>query len=471
MTASFVAHAPPRASFSMLTFVLAGLGCGPGGFASDGSSGFGSEGDTSSADGASATSTDGGPEPGETDGGSESGGTDEGPEPGETEAGEEPWVDPDLGSEGETGEPEPIDPLCQRVWTHVDGIENHGHIGATPLGGRPDGGFVSITPLIGVGNDIGDVDAWFRSWTPSGELEWERQVSWGDLRDDPLVLTHDALGDLFTAGRLSANTMLENAMVAALDGASGELIWTFERGIAGGYGSLAHNGVALVAAGLIGDLDEQALELVAFDMDTGQQLWLAAPQTEHVISKVRGVVMHAGRIDLLATGWADDAQHLLILRFEPPDTQPEVLASLASDGFGVAPQDLERLDDGRLAALFSAPSPSLSLVDAETGELQASVALDELGFGTGLGATELAVTPGGLALAGTHGGGIQGERSFVMQLDSELEPICFAELGMDDLEGVFHSLPLRGMVAGPAGELVTASFVEQQRLSVFARWQ
>ena len=138
-----------------LSFLLI-LACGPGGFAMDGGE-LGSE-STDTATPETTTTGRGDSSSGDTD-------TDT--------TGSDDWSDPDT----ETGEPEPepFEPAqCTRDWTLVDSQPNHGHIGATPLGARIGGGFFTVHPLLGAGNDEVNVDAWFRAWSADGAVEWER---------------------------------------------------------------------------------------------------------------------------------------------------------------------------------------------------------------------------------------------------------------------------------------------------------
>jgi hypothetical protein len=450
--------------------LLASFGCGPGGFASDGGD-FGDGTDTvgtsDSASGSASVSVSSGDGDGDGD---PAGSTTETETETETESGNDSWTDPETETETETetGEPEPA-PTCTRIWTHIDTQPSHGHIGATPMVGRPEGGFVTVNPVIGAGNDDVNVDAWFRSWSSDGSVEWERLVSWGDHRDDPLVLLHDDLGDLFAAGRINANQQIEEAMVAALDGLGGELLWTFLRGEGGGYTSLVHNGVALLAAGQIGEFGSRRLELVAFVPDNGEQLWSSAPELGMNDVVTRGLVMADGVIDVLV---ADTGQFgdLKILRFEPPTDEPELLVSLSDDG-GVVPSDLERFGPDMLAALYSVgPSSYLSLVTRDDGELVATLAFDDLGLGLDVAATELVETPGGLAVAGTLEDVSNEAKTFIVQLDEQLEVLCVGGFGEADI-GIFNPPELRGLSVGPEGELITASYVSDSRVSVLARWE
>lgn len=474
----------PRGLSSFVTLVC--IGCGPGGFASDGGE-FGSLGSetvgneavgTSSASGPASAgeSTGDGDDGGDGDGdpaGSETDATDTSGEPSESESAGDSWTDPETetetDTETETGEPEPA-PICARVWTHVDSEPSHGHLGATPLGGREDGGFVTVNPVIGAGNDEVNVDAWFRSWSPEGSLEWERLISWADHRDDPLALLADDLGDLFAAGRTNANTQLEDALVAGLDGQSGDVVWTFLRGEGGGYGSLVHNGAALIAAGQIGSFEAHRLELVAFVPDTGELLWSATPELGMLDVATRGLVMDDGVIDVLVAE-AGGSGEVQILRFEPPGEAAELLVSLA-DGSDLLPSDLERFGADSLAALYSVGDSSfLSIVAREDGELTTTLAFDDLGLADDVVATELVETPTGLAVAGTLWDVDNDRKTFVVQLDGALDVVCVGVLGKLDEPGLFHSLHLRGLALGSDGELITASYVNTTRHSVLARWQ
>jgi len=85
------------------------------------------------------------------------------------------------------------------------------------LGRLTDSARRAGVPVIASADAV-NVDAWIRSWSPSGELLWQQQLSWGDHRDDPIALLSDELGDVFMGGRINANTF-EDAMVAKLDGA------------------------------------------------------------------------------------------------------------------------------------------------------------------------------------------------------------------------------------------------------------
>ncbi|PRP96272.1 outer membrane protein assembly factor BamB family protein [Enhygromyxa salina] len=444
------------------------LGCGPGGFAFDGSSfgdtgtGFGSETATSSDDPASSSASSANPDPG-TD----------------TDSSDD-WIE----TETDTGEPEPPEPLdppeCERTWTHLDTTPTHGHLGNTPIGGRSDGGFVSVNPVIGAGNDEVNVDAWFRSWSATGVLEWERYVSWADHRDDPLVIVQDDLADLFIGGRTNANMVFEDAIVAALDGLSGDLRWTHHRGDGGAYTSLLHTGAALLAVGQIGSFGALGLELIAFDPDTGAVLWSVAPELDLVDVATRGVVMSGGLIDVLVADSSGGGE-LQILRFEPPSTATTQLVSLAT-GDPFTPHALAQLDTDSLVALYSVganeTSSFLAVVERDSGQQLDSLAFgdliqllpDDLGEATNVEATQLVITPDGLGVAGTLWGEDNERKTFVLRLDSELNPLCVGVMGKDDVEGLFHPPLLRGLTVGPTGELVTGSFASNPRRSVFARW-
>jgi hypothetical protein len=441
--------------------LLASFGCGPGGFASDGGA-FGSGTDTSSGPASTSTSEANGDGDGDP-----AGGTTETSSTDDTESSNDSWTDP----ETETGEPEPVPPPgCTRVWTHIDTQPSHGHLGATPMVGRPDGGFVTVNPLIGAGDDEVNVDAWFRSWSSDGSVEWERIVSWADHRDDPLVLLQDDAGDLFAGGRINANMQIEEAMVAALDGQGGDLLWTFLRGEPGGYTSLLHNGAALLAAGQIGEFGSHRLELVAFVPDTGEQLWSSAPELGMSDVATRGLVMADGMIDVLVAD-AGEFGDLQILRFEPPSDQPELLVSLAEEG-GVVPRDLERFGPDMLAALYSVgPSSFLSIIARDDGEIVSTLAFDDLELALDVVVTELVETPTGLAVAGTLSDVSSDDTSFIVQLDEQLEVLCVGELGELDEPGIFNPPELRGLAVGQGGELITASYEMLSRVSILAGWE
>lgn len=445
------------------------LACGPGGFASDGSS-FGDDGtstlgaepgdDDASTSSASESLTD-------TADATDSAETTETTETDDTADTSDSWTDPE--TETETGEPPSDQPLCTRGWTHIDASESHGHIGTTPIAGRPDGGFVSVNPIIGQGGDPVNVDARFRSWSPDGALEWDELISWAEHRDDPLALVYGPLGQLFFGGRTNANTLIEDAMIAALDGDSGEVLWSYLRLEGGGYGSILHNGAVVVAAGAIGELGAHALELVALDPDTGELVWSTTAQLPFTNIETRGMVMAGGVIDVLVAE-SSGAGEVQLLRFSPPQEQHELLTSLA-DGVELASFDLERLGPDTLAALYGVGTSSyLALIDRDDGQLQATIALDDYGLATTVSATELAVTPWGLAIAGTAWDVETEAEVFVMHLDAELEPICVGRLAKIDLDGINHPLELRGLAVGPEGRLITGSYVRSQRLSVFSHW-
>jgi outer membrane protein assembly factor BamB len=457
----------------MCSVLLASLGCGPGGIAYDGG-GFGSgatetSGTASCMDSLGASCTDSIGSDGDGDG--DPAGTED--ESDESESGAEDWIEPETETETEsdTGDPE-LPASCERVWTHVDVIATHGHIGATPIAGRPDGTFVSATPLLGAGNDAVNVDAWVRLWSPDGELEWDQLVSWAEQRDDPLVLHLDELGDLFAAGRIDANTQAENAMVSLIDGDSGELGWMFTRGEGGGYTSLAYNGAAVLAAGHIGDAGQRRLEIVALDPDTGAELWSAEPELALADVSTRGLVFDDGVIHVLVAEAADIGD-LSILRLEPPAHAAELLVTLVDFEEGLVPSDLERFGPDSLAALYVIGTRSfLAIVGRDDGELQATLAFDDLDFAADITATELVVTPTGLAVAGTAWDGDDGDgKTFIAHFDEQLELVCVGMFGKHDLPDFFYSPELRGLAIGPGSELVTASYAVTSRQAVFARWQ
>lgn len=453
----------PRRVCSVWVVTLACIGCGPGDFAFDGG-GFGSIGTTTTTE----TSSGDEPEPlPET----ESGDGDGDPAETDTETGADDWTNPETETETETGGPEPVPATCERVWTHVDVTETHGHIGATPIADGSDGAFVSVTPVLGAGNDEVNVDAWVRSWSVGGELEWERLISWADHRDDPLVLHDDEFGDLYVGGRIDANMQTENAMISALDGYNGEIKWTKTRGEGGGYTSLAYNGAAVVAAGYIGDFEQHRLELVALDPDNGTELWSAAPDLELIDVATRGLSFDDGVIDVLVAEAADFGS-VSIQRFEPPGESASLLATLVEFDEDLLPSDLERFGPDSLLALYSVGTRSfLAKVARDDGELEITLALDELDIATEVLATELAVTPTGVAVAGMATGDDGEAKTFIAHLDDQLELVCFGVLGKADLSGVYHPPQLRGLAVGPGLELVTGSYVVNGRKAVFARWQ
>jgi outer membrane protein assembly factor BamB len=439
------------------------LGCGPGGFAGDGE-GFGSGGSDTADDGPGEPSTSMS-EPGDpsSDTSLDTATSDESETETETETGANDWTDPE--TETDTDEPEPIDANCTRVWTHLDTWKSHGHLGATPIGPGPNGGFVSVTPVL-ASLDAVNVDARIRSWSPDGDIVWDEQLSWGDHRDDPLALLSDELGDLFLGGRINANTF-EDAMVSKLDGASGEPLWIFLRGEAGGYTSIAHNGAALVVAGMIGSVADPLFELMALEPETGDVLWTAELESITDIVATRGLVVADGRVDVLVAR----PERVDILRFDPPASTESILTNLIAFNGSVAAQDLERFGDDRLAALYNnGDSSYLAIVDRETGELGESWKVDVAPSATTVLASELVELPGGtgLGIAGTVE--IAGELlTFVLRLDAELNPVCFGLLGAADL-GLAWGPELRGLVVGDDGALYTGGYLVDPRNGVFARW-
>lgn len=463
----------PKLAFRLVTLAscLVALGCGPGDIANDGGS-FG--------DGGSGTADD---EIGETDSGMSDPNPTTSSSPGtsseddaetetetntDTETGANDWTDPETETDTDEPEPEPIDADCSRVWTHIDTEESHGHIGATPIGPGPDGGFVSVNPVI-ASLDAVNVDSWVRSWTPSGEPSWDVQLSWGDHRDDPLALLVDDVGDVLLAGRINANTF-EDAMIAKLDGASGELLWTILRSEAGGYSSIAYNGAALIVAGMIGNFGEQWLEVRALDPDTGELLWSADPLVDVVAT--RGLLVADGRVDVLISR----ASSIEILRYEPPATEAAILATLIANANGLTPFDLEPFGPDRLAALYGSGTASfLAIVDRETGEPIETRVIDEFPGATTVIASELVELPAalpedrGLGIAGTLVVGAE-EQTFVLRLDPELDTVCSGVIGKVD-HG-FARTKLRGLVVGEDGALYTGSFIDNPtRLGLFARWE
>lgn len=468
-----MSHADARPFAPVACFALVAcfaiVGCGPGGFASDGSS-FG-DGGTGTADDEVGDPTTGMSDPNPSTDDGPDGSTDDGSETEtetETETGADDWTDPETGDD--TDDPEPIDADCTRVWTVLDSKESHGHIGATPIGSGPAGGFVSVNPVIASMDGV-NVDAWIRSWSPSGEVLWETQLSWGDHRDDPLALLTDDLGDVFLAGRINANTF-EDAMVAKLDGETGEIVWTFLRGEAGGYTSIAHNGAALVVAGMIGNFGERWLEVMAFDPDTGEILWTNEPLPVGEISDARGLVVADGKVDVLVSNGGETS--IEIHRYDPPAGTSELLVELVSDSADKVPFDLELVGDDQLvAAYLSGHNSVVHLVDRETGETLAELTIDPFDGKSAVVANELVALPAGqgVAVAGTNGTVTQERQTFVLRLDPELEVVCSGVLTKADL-GVSRSPLLRGLVVGDDGALYTGSFVDNSvRLGAFVRWE
>ncbi|MFO7563914.1 MAG: PQQ-binding-like beta-propeller repeat protein [Enhygromyxa sp.] len=442
------------------------LGCGPGGFAGAGSE-FGEAGTADDEIGDPSTSGMSDPNPTSGSDSSDDGLSTETET--ETETGADDWTDPGTETGDDTDEPELIDADCSRVWTVLDSKRSHGHIGATPIGPGPSGAFVSVNPVLASEDGV-NVDSWIRSWTPAGELLWESQVSWADHRDDPLALLSDDLGDVYLGGRINANTF-EDAMVAKLDGQTGEVIWTFLRGEAGGYASIAENGAALVVAGKIGGFSGHWLELMALEPETGEVLWVSEPEE---VFDARGLVVAEGKLDLLVARSLGNQNSVEILRYQPLATTPEPLVLLLSHSGPVAVLDLERFGDDQLAAVFAVgPDSHLRLVDRASGEVSASLKIDPVEGATTVIASELVELPGGqgLGIAGTVALADEERQTFIMRVDPQLEVVCTGVLSRADL-GVSRSPLLRGLVAGDDGALYTGSFVDTPiRLGAFARWE
>ena len=453
---------PKPARWIVVACSLVVWGCGPGGLASDG--GFGDGGSGTTDDEPGEPSTSGMSEPSDPTSSSDTADTDTDTDT-DTGAADD-WTDPD--PDMSTDIPDPIDAECTRVWTVLDSDKSHGHIGATPIGPGPGGGFVSVNPVL-ASQDAVNVDAWIRSWSPSGELSWEAQLSWGQHRDDPLALLSDELGDVLMSGRINANTF-EDAMVAKLDGQVGDLVWTFLRGEAGGYSSIAYNGAALVVSGMIGAFGARRLEVLALEPETGEVLWSSELEVGEV-GETRGLVVGPGTIDVLVSG-ALGQSFVEVLRFEPPALAPVILAELESGPEGIAVFDLEARDDDTLAAVYSVGAGSIvALIDRTTGVVIGSRWIDSFPDASTVVASELVPLPGGqgLGVAGTLEVGSE-KQTFVLRLDSGLHDVCSGRLSKQDL-GVSRSPLLRGLVVGDDGSLYTGSFVDTPlRLGAFARW-
>lgn len=443
--------------------VLLCLGCGPGDFASGG--GFGSLG-----------SEDGADEVGDSESGeSETGATTPPDLPGESESetdtGNDDWGE-ESESEGETGETgEPLEPPdCSLDWVWIDELESIGHLSATPIGGFGDGGFVSVSPVFG---PVG-VDAWFRRWSPEGELVWGEELSWDELRDEPLALDHDGLGGIYVAGRINANTF-EEAMVAKLDGDSGAMLWTHLEGAPGGFDALAVTPSRVVAAG---EVQGQGLKVAAFDRDSGALEWSATrPVGGDVLERTGGLVVRGGEVDLLAVEAGELGTKVIrILRFSPPSAEVEVLAELGGQVFTAVPLALTELGPDRLAALYRHGGESeLAIVARESGLIESTSAVADLlpadGFMTAVDLVELPAPHHGLAILGSRGAaGDDDSRSFILRLDDQLEAVCWNELAAGPL-GLFHAVQPRGLVVAGDGTLSTAGWTGgSRRAGVFARW-
>jgi len=459
-------------SYPILLGAALTLACGPGGFASD-QGGFGTTdaelGATDDSQPSPSTSNDSSPTDTDTDD-TDDGDTDSSADT-NTDNGADDWSDPDPDPP-----PDPIDPIkpeCARVWTHVDPEPSHGHIGATPIGGRPDGGFISVTPVLEHPESV-NVDARVRSWTANGALDWDQQISWDVHRDDPLDLVTDNAGDIFLGGRINANTF-EDAMVAKLDGATGEVLWTYLQGERGSFYSVAHTGAALVAAGIVGPFPTRRLLVIAFEPDTGKILWEAAPALATTAPTVRGLAVGGGLVDVLLAHTSADQVRVDILRLVPLGTEATVLTSLGEDpSKDTAPHDLERFGPNQLAALYSLGEESwLAVVDRGSGELMQTLAIAGLGLAMNIQASELVELPAphpGLGVAGMlWDGDFADSSTFVARLDQGLQLVCSGRVSKADV-GTSWAPQVRGLTVAPNGALTTGSFAGGTRRSVFARW-
>jgi hypothetical protein len=99
------------------------------------------------------------------------------------------------------------------------------------------------------------------------------------------------------------------------------------------------------------------------------------------------------------------------------------------------------------------------------------LAFDDLDFAAEIWATELVVTPIGLAVAGMAWDDDEDDRkTFIAHFDDQLGLVCAGMFGKHDLPDSFYSPELRGLAVGPGTDLVTASYMVTSRQAVFARW-
>jgi hypothetical protein len=444
-----------------------GGGCGPGEFANSGG-GFG--GDANSETSGSEA------EAGSTSNGSSSSGSSSGPDFGggwgsedegesETETADDwtdDWTEP--GDGDPEPEPEPIDGSCTPTWIMVDASVSHGHIGETPIGPAPAGDFLTIHPEL-IDDHVGIVDARVRRWSPAGELVWSRLISWGELRDDPLASTLDELGDLVLGGRTSANTLDEDALVAKLDGDSGEPLWAYHRGERGGYSSVVSYGPSVVAVGTVGAGATARVEVIVLDGDTGALLWSAEPfaDTSGVGVQTHGLEVIDGEILVLAT--VDG--RLELDRLLPPSAELETLAVLAENATFSA--GLARSGPEHVATVHrDADLWVVDRIERASGAV-ARVSLPPID-GVPVGRTGIVELGGGqaLAIATTLDVGEIGT-TYVFHLDPDLELLCSGSFTEVDA-GITRTPRLRGLTAGVGGIVYTSGFIDIDRRSVFARW-
>ena len=227
----------------------------------------------------------------------------------------------------------------------------------------------------------------------------------------------------------------------------------------------------MVAAGNIGGFGQRRLELLALDPDTGEELWSAMPELSFADVTVRGLVFVDGLIHVLvseANGFGD----LELLRVEPPDDSAEVLATLVEFDEGLAPGDLERFGSASLAALYSIGTRSyLAKVARTDGNVDALLSFDDLDIAPHVLATELAVTPNGLAAAGTAWELENDKKTFIAHLDEQLNLVCVGMFGKADQPDTYYPPELRDLAVTPEGELITSSYAVTSRQAVFSRWQ
>jgi hypothetical protein len=167
---------------------------------------------------------------------------------------------------------------------------------------------------------------------------------------------------------------------------------------------------------------------------------------------------------------------LSLLRIEPPAETAELLVTLVDFDEGLVPADLEPFGSDSLAALHGAGGQSfLTIVSRENGELTATLAFDELDWAemgaTEIWATELVVTPIGLAVAGMAWDDDDDRKTFIAHFDEQLELVCVGMFGKHDLPDSFYEPELRGLAVGSGNDLVTTSYMVTSRQAVFARWR
>ena len=379
----------------------------------------------------------------------------------ETETGSDDWTEPGDG-DGDP-EPDPIDVDCSLSWIILDSAETHGHLGETPIGAGPGGDLITINPML-IGDNPGIVDSWVRRRAANGDLVWTTLVSWGELRDDPLAAITDELGDLVLAGRTDVNTQLEDALIAKLDGDTGEKLWTFLRGEQGGYQAVTTYGTTFVAVGTIGTGSDARIEVVALDGDTGELVWSTEPfGVGGLAARAHGIEVVDGEIYVLV-----DLGQLELVRLVPPDGGQETVAVLGEDSaWGPA---MVRSGPDHVATVHRDFEGGVTASRIEVANGGITQLLLPTPDGTPVGRVGIADLGGGqgLAVVGTVEVDDVGTQ-YIVHLDENLGLGCTNSFTEVDV-GTTRPPELRGVAAGSGGGVYTGSFIDIDRLSVFARW-